>query len=279
MRELTWHSTVISSAEREAAYVIDGLMHNDVIQSDIHSTDSHGYSEVIFAVTHLLGFEFAPRIKGLGRQQLYAIKSRKHYEAQGYALLPERNLREALLHEQWEDLLRFIATIRLKITTASQLFKRLNSYSRQHPLYRALKEFGRGPKTLFILKYVNDLQFRQAIEKQLNKVENANKFSKAVSFGHNQEFIQAEKEDQEIAESCRRLIKNAIICWNYLYLSRLLATEKQEERRMELIEAIQNGSVSTWKHVNLHGEYDFSDDRMVDSVGLSSPKNLTLKTG
>jgi TnpA family transposase len=61
MRDLLWHSTVISSADREAAYVIDGLMHNDVIQSDIHSTDTHGYSEVIFAATNLLHFGFAPR--------------------------------------------------------------------------------------------------------------------------------------------------------------------------------------------------------------------------
>ena len=63
-RDLMWHSTVISSAEREAAYVIDGLMHNDVVKSDVHSTDTHGYSEIIFAATHLLMFEFAPRIKG-----------------------------------------------------------------------------------------------------------------------------------------------------------------------------------------------------------------------
>ena len=63
MRDLIWHSTVISSAEREAAYVIDGLMHNDVIKSDVHSTDTHGYSEIIFGATFLLGFEFAPRIR------------------------------------------------------------------------------------------------------------------------------------------------------------------------------------------------------------------------
>lgn len=276
MRELMWHSTVISSAEREAAYVIDGLMHNDVVKSDVHSTDSHGYSKIIFAVTHLLGFEFAPRIKGLGGHLLYAFKPRKHYEEQGHALLPDHIVREDYIEEQWDDVLRFIATIRLKVTTASQLFKRLNSYSKQHPLYRALKEFGKAPETLFTLKYVNDLPFRQAIEKQLNRVEGSNKFSKAVSFGHNQEFIQAEKEDQEIAESCRRLIKNAIICWNYLYLSRELATEKDEERKMEMVEAVRNGSISTWKHVNLHGEFDFSDERMVDSVGLASPKNPPL---
>ncbi len=117
------------------------------------------------------------------------------------------------------------------MATASQLFRRLNSYSRQHPLYRALKEFGKIPKTLFILKDVDDLAFRQAIEKQLNKVEASNKFARAIAFGHNQEFVQGEKEDQEIAEGCRRLIKNAIICWNYLYLSRILAAENDPARR------------------------------------------------
>ena len=277
MRDLMWHSTVISSAEREAAYVIDGLMHNDVIKSDVHSTDTHGYSEIIFAATYFLGFEFAPRIRGLSHQQLYSLKHRNQYEDNEYALLPDRNIRDIFIDDQWDDILRFMATIRLKITTASQLFKRLNSYSKQHPLYRAIKEFGKIPKTLFILKYYDDHIFRQAIEKQLNKVENSQKFSKAISFGHSQEFIQSEKEDQEIAESCRRLIKNAIVCWNYLYLSRELAVEKNEERRAELIEAIRNGSVITWKHFNLHGEFDFSDEKMVDSIGLALPKNLAWK--
>ncbi len=278
MRDLSWHSMVISSAEREAPFVIDGLMHNDVIKSDIHSTDTHGYSEVIFASTFLLGFEFAPRIKGVGRQQLYAFKHRKHYEEQGYLLLPDHYIRENQFEDQWDDVLRFIATIRLKVTTASQLFKRLNSYSKQHPLYRALKEFGKIPKSLFILKYCDDLKFRQAIEKQLNKVESSNKFSKAVSFGHSSEFMQSEKEDQEIAEACRRLIKNAAVCWNYLYLSQELETEKNEKRRAELIEAIRNGSITTWKHFNLHGEFDFSDERMVDSMGLAVPKNPDWKS-
>jgi len=278
MRELMWHSTVISSAEREAAYVIDGLMHNDGVKSDIHSTDTHGYSEVIFAATYLLGFEFAPRIKGLGRQLLYAFKNRKYNEEQDHMLLPDRYIHEAFIEEQWDEVLRFIATIRLRVTTASQLFRRLNSYSKQHPLYQALKEFGKIPKTLFILKYVDDPAFRQAIEKQLNKVEGSNKFARAISFGHNQEFVQSEKEDQEIAEGCRRLIKNAIVCWNYLYLSRELAVEKNKERRVELIEAIRNGSVVTWRHFNLHGEFDFSDERMIDSVGLTVPQNTPLET-
>jgi hypothetical protein len=125
---------------------------------------------------------------------------------------------------------------------------------------------------------VGDCVFRQSIEAQLNKIESSNKFSKAVSFGHSNEFLQSEKEEQEIAETCRRLIKNSIICWNYLYLSRELAAEKNEERKAKLFEAIENGSVMTWAHFNLHGEFDFSDEKMQDSVGLLSPKKSPSKT-
>jgi len=270
MRQMMWHSMVISSAEREAPYVIDGLMHNDVIKSDIHSTDTHGYSEVIFAATFFLNFTFAPRIKGLGRQKLYAFRNGKTkttgQDTQGFQ--PDRYINEEIASAQWDEMLRFIATIKLKRTTASQLFRRLNSYSKQHPLYKALKEFGKIPKTLFILKYADDLEFRQSIEKQLNKVEGSNKLSKAISLGNDHAFSQGEKEDQDIAEGCRRLIKNTLICWNYLYLAKELGKDNNEERKKELMEAIRNDSVMRWSHFNLQGEYDFSDEKMVDSIGL-----------
>ncbi len=269
MRQMMWHSTVISSAEREAAYVIDGLMHNDVIKSDIHSTDTHGYSEVIFAATFFLNFTFAPRIKGVGHQKLYAFRSGKTKttgDTQGFQ--PDRYINEEIASVQWDEMLRFIATIKLKRTTASQLFRRLNSYSKQHPLYKALKEFGKIPKTLFILKYADDLEFRQSIEKQLNKAEGSNKLSKAISLGNDHAFAQGEKEDQDIAEGCRRLIKNTLICWNYLYLTKELVKDNNEERKKELMEAIRNDSVMRWSHFNLQGEYDFSDEKMIDSIGL-----------
>lgn len=278
-RHFLWHSTVISSAEREAAYVIDGLLHNEVVKSDIHSTDTHGYAEIIFGVTYLLGFTFAPRIKGLDKQRLYAFERRKVYEEKGYRLLPDAYVDTKLIADNWDAILRFIATLKLRHATASQLFKRLNSYSKQHTLYRALKEFGKIPKSLFILDYVDDTRLRQSIEKQLNKIESAQKFSKAISFGHNQEFIHSDKEEQEIAEGCRRLIKNAIICWNYLYLSQKLYEAETDERKTEIINAIRDGSVVTWQHVNLHGEYDFSDERLQDSIGLDLTKIEGLKVG
>ena len=131
-------------------------------------------------------------------------------------------------------MLRFIATIKLKEATASQLFRRLNSYSKHHPLYQALKEFGKILKSDFLLRFMDDVGLRQAIEKQLNKGENANQFSKAISFGNHHDFLYGEKVEQELAEGCRRLIKNAIICWNYLYLSQKIGQEHDTDRPASL---------------------------------------------
>lgn len=102
-RDLMWYSIVISSAEREAVYVIDGLMYNEVVKSDIHSTDTHGYSEVIFGATYLLGFEFAPRIKGLSKQKLAAFKTKGDYEKLGYILLPDYRIQTAIIENQWDE--------------------------------------------------------------------------------------------------------------------------------------------------------------------------------
>jgi TnpA family transposase len=119
--------------------------------------------------------------------------------------------------------LRFIATIKLKETTASDIFRRLNSYSTQHGLDQALKALGQPLKSLFILRVIDEPVLRMSIEKVLHGVEHVHRFTRAVSVGNPREFPQAAKEGQEMAEACKRLIKNCIICWNYLYLSLKLA--------------------------------------------------------
>ena len=119
-----------------------------------------------------------------------------------------------------------------------------------------LKAFGQIIKSLFILRYVDYLELRQAIEKQLNKVELANRFTRAVAVGSPREFIQAEKEEQEIAEACNRLIKNSIICWNYLYLARQIEKAPNAEARDKLLSAIAAHSPMSWAHINMLGEYD-----------------------
>ena len=113
------------------------------------------------------------------------------------------------------------------------------------------------------------MELRQAIEKQLNKLESSNKLAKAVFYGNNQEFQYATKEEQCIAEGCKRLIENAIICWNYLYLARSIHLAESEDEKNKLIQAIKLRSIITWKHINLHGEYDFSDEKLMNTIDFN----------
>jgi TnpA family transposase len=151
-----------------------------------------------------------------------------------------------------------MATIKLKHTSASLLLKRLSSYALDNPLYKALKEFGRIIKSIFILTYFDDLELRQKIEKQLNKIESSNKFGRAVYFARNQEFKDGTKEEQDISVNCMMLIQNIIVLWNYLFLSKLLLQIEDDQKKKQMAESIKHGSVVCWQHINFHGEYDFT---------------------
>ena len=72
------------------------------------------------------------------------------------------------------------------------------------------------------------------------------------------------------------MIRNAIVCWNYLYLSHVLAEEPEEKRREALLTALKQGSIVLWHHLNLHGEYDFSEEKLQDSVGLNLSRILAV---
>ena len=43
-----------------------------------------------------------------------------------------------------------------------------------------------------------------------------------------------------------------------------------------MLTALKNGSVVAWQHINLHGEYDFSEEKLRDSVGLNLPEILSF---
>lgn len=259
-----FHTSVVSAAEREAPYMLDVHLNNPVVKSTIHSTDTHGFSEAVFGIMNLLDVFFAPRLKGIGKLHLYDFAGAKGYEEKGHKLVPDGAIRTELIENQWEDILRLMVSLRLRQITASQVLKRLSGYTRQHPLYRALKEYGRIIKTHFILRYYDELALRQQIEKLLSRIELVNRFSKAVFFGGNQVFAVATKEEQEKIIDARRLIQNAIVLWNYLYLSELLSRQKDQQELGALLDAVRHGTAIVWHHVNLQGEYDI-DSLEVDT--------------
>ena len=179
---------MITASEREAISMIDLLLGNPVVKSTIHSTDTHGSTEVIFGIMQLLGIYFAPRIKDVGSLLLYGFKNRKEYEALNYQIVPDHYINKKLIEDHWDDILRVIVSLKLGRTSAQQLLKRLNSYAQQNPLHKALKEFGKITRTAFLLRFFDDLELRHSIEKILSHIELMNRFGKAIFFGSNQMF-------------------------------------------------------------------------------------------
>jgi len=271
-RGILFYTTVFSSSERDAAYVIDGLLHNEIIQSDMHSTDTHGYTEMIFAISHLIGVTFAPRIKDIASVNLVGFKKTK---SANDPIKPDHYVKENKIARNWDNTLRLVATIMLRKHRASTILKRLSGYANQHPLQEALKEFGRIIKSIFALKYIDDVAWRQMIEKQLNKGELANKFASAVSFA-GQEIAEAYQNDQEISALCKTIIQNIIILWNYIELTKIIMRSDKEDREA-LLWDITSASILTWRHVNLHGTYDFSNLTAANASDYSLEEVIAFK--
>jgi hypothetical protein len=79
---------------------------------------------MIFGTMHLLGFSYAPRIKDLKHQRLYTFKSRRGWDRAQVKVGPSGYIDTQIIEDNWDDILRFIATIKLKETTASEIFRR-----------------------------------------------------------------------------------------------------------------------------------------------------------
>jgi hypothetical protein len=57
-----------------------------------------------------------------------------------------------------------------------------------------------------------------------------------------------------------------------LFISQKLTRAETKEAKDHLLAAITTHSVISWAHITLLGEYDFSDEKLQDSVGILPPK-------
>lgn len=61
---------------------------------------------------------------------------------------------------------------------------------------------------------------------------------RTVAVGNPRGLKHADKIEQEMAESCNRLIKNCIICWNHIYMTRRFEATGSPEERDRLLSMI-----------------------------------------
>ncbi len=266
----SYYTKIIHTNSRDAIHVLDGLLHHETdLNIEEHYTDTAGYTDQIFGLTHLLGFKFAPRIRDLSDSKLFTIDKASEYPKLEAILRGQINTK--VIKENYEDVLRLAHSIREGTVSASLIMGKLGSYSRQNNLATALREMGRIEKTIFILNYISDESLRRKIQRGLNKGEAMNGLARAIFFGKQGELRERTIQHQLQRASALNIIINAISIWNTLHLTTAVEYKKRTGSFNE--DLLHHMSPLGWEHINLLGEYHFNSEKV---VSLNSLRPLKL---
>ncbi|MEO3358588.1 Tn3 family transposase [Acinetobacter haemolyticus] len=248
-------SKLINVGVRDSTYVLDGLLyHESDLRIEEHYTDTAGFTDHVFALMHMLGFRFAPRIRDLGDTKLYIPKSDIDYAALKPMIGGTLNIKQIRTH--WDDILRLAASIKQGTVTASLMLRKLGSYPRQNglALALALRELGRIERTLFILDWLQSVELRRRVQAGLNKGEARNALARAVFFYRLGEIRDRSFEQQRYRASGLNLVTAAIVLWNTVYLERATNALRGHGRTVDDT-LLQYLSPLGWEHINLTGDY------------------------
>lgn len=252
-----------ASSDREAASMLDGMVESTRVlypeneTKHWHSTDQHGFTHAIFAGMFFINVDFAPRFPKIHKQSLWAYDQKTKLSLKGKAVAPTRVINRKKILQQWDNILHLMASIKLGYCSAAHMFRALSAQSPKSDLYIALESFGQILKSSYILSYLESTDLRRSVQKQLNRVEHGQKLSEAVFFARQGKLMVGSESEIQKSMMCKTLLKNAIIIWNYLFLSDYCCQIIADNQRQEVIDSISRGSVIAWAHINLHGVYDF----------------------
>jgi TnpA family transposase len=195
---------VIPSTMRDAPYLLDAILDNETELSILeHTTDTAGYTDVMFALFDLLGLQFSPRLKDLKSKCLYLIDKEIKYP--NLKPLFKGKINTDSILNRWDDLLRVMGSLKLGWVTSSLFIGKLQSFPQQNNLLVALQEYGRLVKTNFILRYLNSEDYRRRINTQLNKGEKLHDLRRFLFFAY-QGFIR-QQQDENLANQSSCLTK------------------------------------------------------------------------
>ena len=243
----------IPATVNEAPYILDGLLMNAPgCKIKEQYADTGGFTDHVFAVTALLGFQFIPRIRDLPSKRLYVFDpANTPKELKG---LIGGKIRENIIIANWPDILRSAATMVAGVMPPSQLLRKLAAYPRQHALAEALKEIGRVERTLFIIEWALDADMQRRAQIGLNKGEAHHALKNALRIGRQGEIRDRTAEAQHFRMAGLNLLATIIIYWNTKHLGQAVTRRKGEglDSPAHLLAHI---SPLGWAHILLTGEY------------------------
>jgi TnpA family transposase len=261
---------VISSTERDAPHVLDEILTNETDLTIVeHTTDTHGYSDLLFAFFDLANKRFAPRLRDIKNQRLCKIKTEKEnlVEIQYPQLKFTGSVNIDYLKKHADELKRVAASVLTGTVTASLLINKLQSYPRQNNLMYVLQSYGQLVKTIFICKYLLQLPLRHRINTQLNKGEQLHNLRVYLWFGGDGIIRKKQEKQQQVTARCLNLLTNIVMVWNTVYIQEILKQLQKEGYQVDEKD-LEHISPAPFEHINRLGKYDFNDEIRLQENGL-----------
>lgn len=250
-----FHGIVIPGTLRDSLYILDGLLEQ---QTSLRPTeimaDTAGYSDLIFGLFWLLGYQFSPRLADIGEARFWRMDRDANYGALND--LARHRINTGLIARNWDDLLRVAGSLKMGTVKASNLIRSLHFGSRPSVLARAIGEVGRAPKTIHLLTFVDDETYRRRILTQLNRGEGRHSLARVIFHGQRGELRQKYREGQEDQLGALGLVVNVVVLWNTRYFEAALDRLKSQgiEVRPEDVARL---SPLVHEHINMLGRYHF----------------------
>jgi len=256
-----FHAIVVPGTLRDSLYILNGLLEQQTSEPHELMTDTAGYSDQVFGLFRLLGYQFSPRLADIGATRFWRIHRAANYGPLNG--LARHQINPDLIATHWDDLLRVAGSLATGTVHASELLRVLQGGGRPTPLGRAVAELGRITKTLYLLAYLDDETYRRRILTQLNRTESRHSLARAVFHGQRGQLRQRYREGQEDQLGALGLVVNAIVLWNTRYQDAALNQLRHSDFDVRG-DDVQRLSPLGHEHINLLGRYQFSDIDLAD---------------
>ncbi|KAF1702854.1 MULTISPECIES: Tn3 family transposase [Lysobacteraceae] len=260
-------SHFIPCGVHEAVYILDGLLANrSDIQPDTVHGDTQAQSFPVFGLAHLLGINLMPRIRNIKDLVFSRPEPGRTYE--NIQALFGDSIDWKLIETHLHDMLRVAISIKVGKITASTILRRLGTYSRKNKLYWAFRELGKAVRTLFLLRYIDDVEVRKTIHAATNKSEEFNGFVKWAFFGGEGIIAENVQHEQRKIVRYNQLVANLVILHNVEQMTRVLAELRQDGANISP-EVLAGLSPYRTSHINRFGDYTLDLKREVEPIDFS----------
>ena len=153
---------VIPGTDRDSLFLLAGILEQ---QTDLEPTqimtDTAGYSDIVFGLFYMLGYQFSPRIADTGSTRFWRMDRKTDYgQLNGIA---RNKIDMKLIKTHWDDILRLTGSLKTGKVQALQIMQILQRGGHPNSLGKAIQELGRIIKTIHSLTYVDDENYRRSI--------------------------------------------------------------------------------------------------------------------